>query len=103
MGRVAPREASALLDPEEAVHGAQPVTNAVPHVACAARRALTAAEEDLEGDPVALDHAPPAGRLGADALDHADDLMAGHEGPTGVQGARVLLVVGAAQAARLDP
>ena len=79
------------------------MTNAAPHVARAARRARTAAEEDLEGDPVALGHPPPTGRLGAYALDHADDLMAGHEGPTGVQGARVLLVVGAAQAARLDP
>ena len=40
---------------------------------------------------------------GAELLDDPDGLVPGDEGPAGVQLAGVLLVVGAAEAARLDP
>ena len=58
--------------------------------------------EDLDGHTVAGLHAPPLRGLRADGLDDSDGLVAGHEGEAGRQRAGVLLVVGAAQAARLD-
>jgi hypothetical protein len=59
--------------------------------------------EHLHGDAVAGLHAPTLGRFWTDGLDHADRLVTGHEGEAGGERAAVLLVVGAAQTARLDP
>ena len=71
----------------------------VPARHCVARAARL---EHLDRDAVARLHAPTLGGPRSDRLDHADGLVAGNEGEPGREGAGVLLVVGAAQATRLD-
>ena len=59
-------------------------------------------QEDLDRDAVALAHTPPGRGARADALDDADRLVTGYEGEAGEQLAGELLVIGAAEPARLD-
>jgi hypothetical protein len=64
--------------------------------------ARSARQKDLDGDAVALGHTPPRRGTFADGVDDADRLVARDEGEAGRQRARVLLVIGAAEPARLD-
>ena len=79
------------------------MTLAAPVLAATARTALTAGQEHLDGDPLALLDAPSLEGALARADDGADDFVAGDEWPPREQLAAVLLVVGAAKPARLDP
>jgi hypothetical protein len=69
--------------------------------------ATAAGDERFDGDPVADVEAPPLGRVDPDLVDDADGLVAGDERVAQVDDAvhlaPVLLDVGAAYAARLDP
>src|SRR5439155_1271673 len=64
--------------------------------------AVAAADDRLDGDAIADVHAPALRRPVADALDHAERLVPGHDGQADGQDARVLLRVAPADTARLD-
>jgi hypothetical protein len=76
---------------------------AVAQVTGQARSTRSARLERHYGHSIARRHPPPLGRRGADIVDHAHDLVAGHEGPRHPDPTGELLVVGAAQPAGLDP
>src|SRR5262249_23163116 len=99
---VAAPKAGWTFDGDVAVH----VAEAVPLAALVRARAAGVADaarlEHLHRDTLAAPDAPPAGRCLADRTDHAHRLVPGHEREAGRQVTRVLLVVGAAQPARLD-
>ena len=76
---------------------------AVPRVAPAAGTTGPTRLEHLHGHPVTRLHPPALRRGGADRFDDPDGLVARDERAAGMQLAGVLLVVGAAQPARLDP
>ena len=78
------------------------VTCAPPVLTERARRALATRQEDLDRDAVALADTPPVRGTRADALDDADRFVTGYEGEAREQLAGELLVIGAAEAARLD-
>jgi hypothetical protein len=86
-----------------AVHVWEPVALAAPVLAPPAGGAGAARQEHLDGDTVARPDAPALGRPVADRLDHPDRLVTRHEREAGRDRAGVELVVGAAEAARLDP
>src|SRR5205807_10536204 len=79
------------------------VLAAVPVGTLEAGPSTSAGLEDLNRHPLAWRHAPAPGRRVPHALDDADHLVAGHEAEGPRQRAGVLLVVRAAQAARLHP
>ena len=85
----------------------KPTIVAVPFAAAVlapqAGGAGPARQEHLDRHPIPGIDAPALGRRGADLFDHADRLVAWHEGEASGQGPGELLVVGAAQAARLHP
>lgn len=64
--------------------------------------ALAARHEHLDSDPVAKRDAPAFEGVAAGPLDNADDLVTGDETERRREVTGVLLVVGAAQTARLD-
>ena len=90
------------VDPLEPVHGGHPVPLAVALVSPPAGIALAARLEHLQGHAVTALHAPALRGTVAELLHDPDGLVAWDEGPAGVELAGVLLVVGAAQPARLD-
>src|SRR5207237_3849999 len=91
------------LERDPAVHVGQTVLPAVPVVALQARAAAGAGPEDLHRHPLALRHPPSLGGPGAERLEAPHHLVARDEGEGAGEGAGVLLVVGAAEPARLDP
>ena len=99
---VATPQARRPVDGHEAVHVAQAVPRAAPVLARAACRALAARLEDLHRDAVSGGDPPALRGAGSDLLEHADHLVTRHEGEAAEQHARVLLVVGATEPARLD-
>ena len=101
LGVAAPQSGRAV-DGHDAVHVGETVARAAPVLARPARRALAARQEHLDRDAIAGLHTPTRGRARADLLDDADRLVTGHERVAREQLAGELLVVGAAQAARLD-
>ena len=96
-------QARCAIDVDESVHVRQPVADASLIRAGAARIAVTARQEHLDRDPIALAHAPASRRPRPDPFDDTDRLVAGNEREAREQLARVLLVVRTAQTARLDP
>ena len=68
-----------------------------------ARLAVTAGLEDLDRHPIPRGHPPPLRRPRADRFDDPDRLVAGDERESAREFAGVLLVVGSAQPARLNP
>ena len=67
-----------------------------------ALRTAAAGEEGLDGDAIAGLEAPALGGGVADLVDDADGLVAGDDGVGGAEGAFVLFVVAAADAAGFD-
>src|SRR3989442_1460412 len=103
---VAAPEVRRLADIGVAVGAAAPGTRA--RLPAPARLAVSAAVARAHGDPIALAHAPARRRLSAYLFDDAERLVARDHGIRGVilvlrLRALVLLVVAAADAARLDP
>src|SRR6266478_2332687 len=103
---VAAPEVRRLADIGVAVGAAAPGTRA--RLPAPARLALSAAVARAHGHPIALAHAPARRRLSAYLFDDAERLVARDHGIRGVilvlrLRALVLLVVAAADAARLDP
>src|SRR2546426_5188849 len=81
----------------------EPAAPAAELVAAAdAGPAVAAADDRLDRDAVADVDAPALRRPVADALDHAERLVARHDGQADGQDAGVLLGVAPADAARLD-
>ena len=100
---VAAPQPGARVDGDEAVHVAQAVALAAAVRAGAARVALAARLEDLDRHPVADLHAPALGRRRAPTASITPtDSWPGTKAKPAGERAGVLLVVGAAQAARLD-
>src|SRR5205814_9898 len=71
--------------------------------ACSAGRTGATGLEDLDRDAIARLHAPRLRSQRPDPLDDTDRLVARHEREPDGQRAAPLLVVGAAEATRLDP
>ena len=103
MGRVATPESRRPVDVDEAVHVTQTVLRATPVFALGARGARTARLEHLDRDPVASSDAPTPSRSWTDLFEYAHGFVTGHELESAVELAGVLLVIGAAQPAGLDP
>src|SRR5581483_4161391 len=99
-GVTAPQRGRAV-DVDEPVHVAHAVPTAALVVAGHALVALAARLEHLDGDPVTDRDTPSRRGERTDRLDRADDLVPGHEREAGGQVTGELLVVRAAQAARL--
>ena len=87
----------------EADHGGQAVALAAPVEPCSALVAVAARQEHLDCHSLPRADAPPLGRGVTQLLDHADHFVPGDERVPVGDVTRVLLVVGAAQAAGLDP
>src|SRR5207248_8267060 len=102
LGVAAPQTGWSLYG-DKAVHVVHAVAPAPTVDAGQAGLTVTARLEHLHRDPIADLHAPTLRGPRADGLENTHRLVAGHEGEPGGEGAGVLLVIGAAQPARLYP
>ncbi len=99
---VAAPECRLDVDVDEAEHRRQPIADAAPVLPTQARLTFTARSEHFDRDPLTGRDAPTRCSLIADLLEHPHDLVARDEGERSREMSAVLLVIGAAQAARLD-
>jgi hypothetical protein len=102
MRRVSTPEAGRTTDVDHPVHVPEAVASTPSVFAPLARRARSTRLEALDCDPIARGDLPSLGSPGAQCDDSTDGLVPGDEREARAQSAGEELVIGSAEATRLD-